>query len=238
MFTESQVSKLAQKKIFFGHQSVGNDVVQGIRDLMVQEPRLKLNIVTSTDPQLVQGPALIESPIGANRDAQSKDAAFTAIVEKGFGDQGGIAFYKYCYVDVDSATDVPRMFERYRRVTAAIGTKYPRIRIVHTTIPLTTVDPGLKSWIKTALGRNVPLNLNTRREQFNDLLRQTYLGKEPVFDLAEVESTHLDGSRSYSRRKGKKVCTLASDLTSDGGHLNEPGRRAAAERLLLVLSEL
>ena len=54
---EQQIASLQTKKIFFGHQSVGADVVQGIRDLMNVDSRLKLKLVTSADPQSTSGPA-------------------------------------------------------------------------------------------------------------------------------------------------------------------------------------
>ena len=57
---------LPPKKIFFGHQSVGNNIVQGIRDLMIADSRLKMNIVKSEDPQLIPSPAFVESEIGEN----------------------------------------------------------------------------------------------------------------------------------------------------------------------------
>ena len=235
---DRQVTSLDTKKVFFGHQSVGADIIQGIRDLMAEDPRLKLNIVSSPDPESVQGPAFVESAIGENRKPQSKNDAFAAILSRGMGAQGGVAMYKYCYVDIDLTSDVQHLFDAYRDQVSALKSRYPGLTIVHITVPLTTVEPELKSWAKTLLGRPTERDVAVKRNEFNQLLRRTYSGRDPIFDLAEVESTLPDGSRSYFTRGDQQIYTLAPDLTTDGGHLNAMGRRAAATRLLQVLADL
>jgi hypothetical protein len=234
---EQQIASLQTKKIFFGHQSVGADVVQGIRDLMNEDNRLKLKLVTSADPQSTSGPAFIESPIGENRSPRSKDSAFAAILAKGMGSQGGIAMYKYCYVDIGLDTDVKQLFENYRQEMADLNVKYPLLVIVPVTVPLTTDDASLKTWVKTMIGRPTSRDVNLKRNQFNTLLRE-YYSSGPIFDLAQVESTNPDGSRSYVMSRGEKIYTLAPELTTDGGHLNQAGRHAAAQQLLQVLAGL
>lgn len=96
-FSDRQVNSLETKKIFFGHQSVGADIIHGIQDLMAEDPRLKLNIVSSADPESVPGPAFVESPIGENRKPQSKNEAFAltftdsdSFLESGIIDSSGV----------------------------------------------------------------------------------------------------------------------------------------------------
>ena len=236
--TASDISRLASQKVFFGHQSVGDDIVRGLRDLMASEPRLKLRIVESADPQLINSPAFVESHIGYNADPQSKAEAFRAIVDRGIGREGGIVMYKYCYVDVGPSADIPRMFQLYRRGINALKAKYPSLRFVHITIPLTTLEPSVKGWAKRILGRATARDLNRKRNEYNRLLVQAYSGTDPVFDLAKVESTRRDGLRSEFIESGQQTFTLAPEFTRDGGHLNEAGRRIAAEHLLLALAKL
>jgi hypothetical protein len=238
LLDDHQIADLATKKIFFGHQSVGSNIIQGIRELMSTEPRLKINVVKSADPQSIPAPAIVEFEIGRNGDPRSKNEAFAAILDKGMGAQGGIAMFKYCYVDIDSSTDVQKMFTDYRAEINTLKAKYPALKIAHITVPLTTVEPTTKAWIKSMLGRTTTQDVNAKRNEFNNLLRKTYSGVDPIFDLAEVESTQSDGTRSYFTRDGEKIYTLAPEFTTDGGHLNEAGRRAAAKVLLQVLAKL
>ena len=236
--SDRQVASLATKKIFFGHQSVGNNIIEGIRDLENADPRLKVNIVKSPDPQAVSGPAFVEFELGNNGSPESKLAAFTAVLDKGMGAQGGIAILKFCYVDIDTSTDSQKLFALYRDEMSALRAKYPSLKIVHVTVPLTIADSWPKAWIKALLGKGSRQTLNAKRNQFNRLMRQSYAGREPLFDLEAIESTNADGSRSYLVQGDEKIYGLAPEFTVDGGHLNELGRRVAATRLLAVIAEL
>ena len=52
--SDSALEKLSKKKIYFGHQSVGNNIVDGISDLMKENPGIKLNILKTDDPDYTQ----------------------------------------------------------------------------------------------------------------------------------------------------------------------------------------
>ncbi len=236
-FSDEQARHLSTESIFFAHQSVGDNIVQGIRDLMAENPRLRLNIIGSADKEQVVGPALVERHVGENTNPKSKNEAFRTAVESGLGARGGIVLLKYCYVDIGPGTDVIQMFREYSDLMAQLKAKYPALKIVHVTVPLTTVEPAGKAWLKRVLGRSTARADNLKRNQFNQLLKRTYDSKD-IFDLAQVESTHADGSREYFMEGEQEVYTLAPEYTSDGGHLNQIGRRAAAQRLLITLSTL
>ena len=231
---------VAAKKIYFGHQSVGANILDGVRELMAADSGApRLTIVSADDPGAVRGPALVESYVGQNGDPASKGAAFAAALERGMGEEGGVALYKHCYVDFGRGTDVRRLFADYQARMAALRAKYPKLVIAHVTVPLTTVNENpVKKLLKSALGRPTAAEANALRSEFNALLRATYAGKEPVFDLAAIESTRPDGSRAYITRGADTVYTLAPEYTDDGGHLNAAGRRAAAAGFIAFLAKL
>lgn len=79
---------------------------------------------------------------------------------------------------------------------------------------------------------------NIKRNELNELIRQEYAGKEPLFDIAAIESTLPDGSRAFFSDHGKVYDYLSPDYSSDGGHLNPEGRRRVAEQLLITLARL
>ncbi len=238
LLTDRQIVRLATARIFFGHQSVGNNILDGIRDLMASDARLEIKIAKSEDPQSIPGPVLAEFEIGQNGNPRSKDEAFEQVLARGFGAQGETAMYKYCYADIDASTDVKQVFVNYCNAIAAIKAKHPALQIVHITVPLTVAEPAAKAWLKSMLGKSAPHHANVKRCEFNSMLLKTFVGTDPVFDLAEVESTHCDRSRSCFTRPGEVIYTLAPEYTTDGGHLNEVGRQAAAVALLQVLSRL
>jgi len=59
-----------------------------------------------------------------------------------------------------------------------------------------------------------------------------------IFDLAKIESTFPDGRRASFTKDGKTYYSMVPDYTYDGGHLNELGRKIAAEQLLFLLANL
>ena len=113
----------------------------------------------------------------------------------------------------------------------------PRTTFVHVTLPLTTAQSGWKALAKRLVGR-APYGTieNVRREQYNALMRRAYAGREPLFDLARIESTAPDGSAVTVAWDGTVAPAMAAAYTDDGGHLNEKGRLVAARALLAVLA--
>ena len=237
--TAEKWQQLSQKKIYFGHQSVGYNILDGVRDLMSTNPQIKLNIIETKNPADLDAPAFAHSPVGENTNPKSKCEAFAEAMNNGLGEKTDIAFFKFCYIDFFPDTNVDEVFETYKNTISSLQSKYPQTIFVHVTTPLTTQQTGLKAMIKKIIGKQVSGYAdNIVREKFNEKLRGYYEGKEPVFDLALVESTNQAGFREGFVHKGETGYALVPEYTYDGGHLNEKGRQAAAEQLLIVLSGL
>ena len=235
--TAAEWQALAQRRVFFGHQSVGRNMMEGIRAVLAQRPDIGLKLVQTSDPSSVEGPALFDANIGENRRPASKADAFVRVVEAGLG-KGALAMYKYCYIDVAGGTDIDALFEAYREQTRRLERAQPGVTLVHVTMPLKTAPEGLKETVKTMLGRPTETALNIKRNRFNELMRTEYGSRAPVFDLARLESSRPDGSRAFTRYQGRPVDMLAPEWTYDNGHLNEAGRRHVAEQFLVMLARL
>ncbi len=223
--TAAQWQRLASRKVFFGHQSVGGNILAGVRAVLADNPQITLHLVSSRDPAGVSGGALVDAGVGSNGDPASKVADFASILARGLGPGGGVATYKFCYVDVGAGTDVAALLALHQATMASIRTAHPEVTIVHMTMPLMTA---------AASG----VDAEAKRVEYNRLLVAAYEGHEPVFDLARVESTHADGSRSYVTRGADQVFTLADEWSADGGHLNTAGSRRAGEQFLIFLARL
>lgn len=232
--------RLAHRRIFFGHQSVGGNLIDGVQRVLAENPQIGLRVVEAANPADVQGPALVHAKIGRNTDPASKNAAFVAAL--GSADAPDIALYKFCYLDVGAATDPDSLFAEYVRTVDRAKAAYPALTVVHVTLPLTTGTPAgpFKALVKRVLGRSPSLEAenNVKRGHYNDLLRARYAGRAPIFDLARIESTRPDGSRAYIMRGADTIYTLAPELTTDGGHLNPLAQRLAAEQFLVLLARL
>jgi len=58
---EAYWKKLARMKIFFGHQSVGQNLIEGVSDVMAEHPEIELNVVESADPASIEEAAFIHT---------------------------------------------------------------------------------------------------------------------------------------------------------------------------------
>ncbi len=236
---ESKWKKLSGKKIYFGHQSVGFNIVDGIKDILNDNKQIKLNVVETNDPAEFDKPVFAHSRVGENFDPISKNNAFMKFMENGIGEKTDFAFYKYCYVDVKADTEVEKLFNIYKDVHERLKNNYPGVKVIHVTVPLVVVQKDWRVLIKKIIGREIGgYSDNIKRNLFNDMLRNHYGGKEPVFDIGQIESTYPDGRKETFRVNDKSYNALVPDYASDGRHLNEMGRRVVAEQLLIYLANL
>ena len=233
---------LAGKKIFFGHQSVGSNIMDGINDVIKDNPSIKLNVKETDQTVDISGGIFAHFPIGKNEDAGAKIQDFTLKMQQRIGDKADIAFFKFCFVDVTADTDVQKLFNLYQKALSSLKREYPHIAFVHVTVPLLkTNKAGIRTVMNKILGKSGGFfdNANNiKRNQYNDLLKKEYEGKEPLFDLAGFESAYPDGSRESFTQGGKMYYSLVPGYTEDGGHLNIEGRKRVAGQLLIFLAQL
>ena len=236
-----QWAPLRQKTIFFGHQSVGFDIVAGLRDLAARHAEVTLNLVETKDPGEVEGAMLAHERVGHNFDPQSKIAEFRRLLEGGLGEKVDIAFFKFCFVDLGRGSDPEAVLASYCETMAALKARFPQVVFLHVTVPLCGPPQRLKGMLKASIkrliGRPPVLEENEVRARYNALLRERFAGKEPFFDLARYETLGPTGRPHYSIRQGRKVPVLVRAYTDDGGHLNQVGRVHLAEQLLLALHD-
>ncbi len=228
---------LAGKRIFFGHQSVGQNILDGLRDVRASHPAVRLDIRETADPSDFGAPVFAHAFVGENRNPKSKIDEFRKILEGGVGRLADIVFLKLCFVDIDRTTDVDGLFRYYEDAVRGLAGKFPALKIIHVTVPLTNQPAGLKAMVKKALGRYPGIQEdNIKRNEFNERMRGRY--GSAVFDLAAREATSLGGVKASFSRDGRTYDLLQRAYTGDGGHLNGLGRRIAAVDLLGFLTGL
>ena len=216
----ADLQRLSHERVYFGHQSVGANILQGVKELSA----------AAGVPLFIKDEFVPE-----NGDPKRKLESFKKSV--GAGSRYDVALVKFCYVDIDADTDAAALFDRYRIALNELRATNPRTVFVHATLPLTTVQSGPKAWMKRLLDR-APYGTveNVRRDQYNRLLRATYAGREPIFDLARIESTTPDGKLVTVTWDGVTAPVMAPEYTDDGGHLNALGRTRAAREFIAVLA--
>jgi hypothetical protein len=232
-------------KIFFGHQSVGRDVLDGVRLLAEKAGTEDVRILVLDQDSLLGTDlgALYHERVGENRNPRAKCEAFEEII-RAHSNTFDIAILKLCYVDVVDGGREGFTPERYLEVARFVKKESPATAFIPATVPLRARSQpyeGLGSRVKHAIKRG--LNIldqndrdNVARQQFNEQIRKN-AGNAHVFDIAAIESTYPDGNRVESKAGGKSFYSLADELTHDGGHLNELGKRVVAREFIRVLAK-
>lgn len=225
--------RLAARRIWFGHQSVGFNIIEGVLELLRARPSIALRVIESDDPRPADGPALIHARLGANVDPDSKIRGFAERMDAGIGAWADIALFKLCYADIHAGTDVAAVASRLIGSTDAIARRFPDVALVHCTVPLTALPSAPKRWAKRLLGKPVrEFADNAKRAEFNGLLRDRHGRMGLLFDIARIESTRPDG------RPERNGTAMHGAYTADRGHLNARGRLAVAAEFLRCLAEV
>ena len=207
--TAADRARLASLRVFWGHQSVG-------RELMGGAGRLGYAFQTVSSaadyPRVTRGEALVAD----NRDPARKVRSFrTLVLDQGIGGAVQVAAFKFCWIDFNTDTDLDAIERQYADAVTEARRRFPGLRILHVTPPLTSDEP----------------RENRIRMAFGQRLRQRYAQTDVVFDLAEVQSTRDDGGRCV--RDNSAV--LCDAYRSDEGHFNDGGADRAAKAFLYAI---
>lgn len=223
-------SRVSTIRTFFAHQSVGNNLLAGVRDLQQRDRTTSLPIVDIGQASAPSGAVLLHQQVGQNGDPSSKIRGFRQALETGLGDSVDVAAMKFCFWDIQKDTDVSKVFDEYSQTISALQQRFPRVTFVHVTVPLFARDDDWRAGVRRLLTMDVPRTLdNAKRHELSERIRARYAGREPIFDL--------EGFEAASDRERGGIPYLRPDYTFDGGHLNESARAAGAAMFLNVVAE-
>ena len=90
------ISKVSQAKVYFGHQSVGNNILEGVR-MWEEEEGVVIGNVESRDFLSVSEIPWVHFRVGSNADPKSKVDDFADLLSQVSHHDTAIAFFKFCY---------------------------------------------------------------------------------------------------------------------------------------------
>ena len=231
----ADLATVARAKVFFGHQSVGMNILDAVPGIYAAHGMAAPPIEQGATRPGKDGGFIDPAIIGENEDPVNKIDDFARRLRAGLGRQVGVAMMKFCFVDVTSGTDVSALFRTYQTTMAALQREFPHVTFIYVTTPLTT-EPGLLSRLKNHLtGGGGAAADNAARQRLNALIRQHYAG-DHLFDLAAIESTAPDGTRVAGTYDGQRYYALYDGYASDEGHLNAKGARVVATAWLQAIA--
>ena len=236
--TDSAWQNLSKQRIYFGHQSVGDNILEGINSLMADNEKIKLDIKNYNDMETFAFPVFSQSYIGKNEDIDSKLQEFSKNISGIKGGQLDIAFMKLCFWDIKRYSDVNEIFEKYKKAMSELKNDYPNTKFIYLTIPLMSHSNSIIDNLKRLIRPDNGDLDNIKRNELNKLIVHEYKGKEPLFDIALIESTRPDGKRAVFLYAGKEYYYLPDEYTNDGGHLNKYASKYVAEQLLIMLANI
>jgi len=218
---KQDLKALQGARVFFGHHSVGQDILDGLAGLSRE---------AGIDVRIDDG------RVGENTKPLTKFEDFARRGEKEPNDGTQLMLMKLCYVDIDPRSDVDKLVHAYQDAVARVRKARPGVKILHVTPPLCSRETDVKSKLNRTLGRLVWQDeANRKRLAFARKLREAFPG-EPVFDLAAVEATRPDGTLEEHEVNGEPVPMLWPGYTHDGGHLNDAGKHVVARAFARTLA--
>jgi hypothetical protein len=232
----NNLDQINKHQILFGHHSVGDNILSGIRQL-ANEQSTSISI-SNLDIKEAAVDGIHEFRPGKNQDPKSKISDFVKLIDeleqRKYPD---LILMKFCYVDFNPNSNESSLYKLYKDEIGKIQTQHPKLKIVHTTVPLHAAPNDIKSKIKRMIGNlNWEDKSNIKRNNFNDLIRSEY-PVSSVFDIAKLQSTLPNGERSVFSANNRRYYSLASIYTDDGGHLNETGRKYLAVKFIEFLAD-
>jgi hypothetical protein len=212
-------------RLFFAHQSVGQNLLDGVAALSGGEKQ-RLGVVPLLGLDRDQAVAAwVDLPVGKNGDPKGKVDAFVAAFAQHPKLEPQLALLKFCYVDFQPATDVDELFRYYERALRELEIRYPATVFGHVTVPLTLHPTELKWRLFRLLGRSVwEDEANVKRQAFNRRLQAAF-SSDRIFDLAGAEALGPDGRVERFEHEGQPYYALDPRYAEDEGHLNSLGQR-------------
>ena len=231
------LTEMQKHSFVFGHHSVGNNILQGLQDL-ANDTGIHLQFQKMDEITPGKMPNVADFYPGKNTNPKSKVDGFVELIGKlDKSSAPDLAALKFCWIDFPPEANVEEIFAYYKEKIELLKKENPEILFVHMTVPLTIRPVNIKAKVKRMLGLQVWGDAsNVARAKYNDLLIQAF-SHEPIFDLATIEATRLDGTKAEFSYKGGTYYCLASEYTNDTGHLNSLGQHVVASELTLFLRQ-
>ncbi len=218
---------IAGKAVFFMHASVGQYLMDGVESIVPSgnAPAIAGHTYSGCDPSAT-GLSGADIAVGTwthlyasgagsgcpNGQAHTKLHFFDQVLRANgnalankLNAVHGIAFFKFCYVDIPinddpggDRTNIAGLRDDYVATLSRLQADFPNITFVHATQPIVSAS---SSWV----------NYNPTRNEFDDLLRAQYGASGKLWDLAAAES--VDGTYTYAGYPA-----LDPAFTADGSH--------------------
>jgi len=232
---QNEITAAAGKRVIFAHQSVGSDILDGANQVAAIAG-VPLNVIETREPPADRS-GIFHFKVGTNGVPLGKIQAYHDALAQSPLTGVDVALVKLCYLDFNHGTDVAQVASAYVQAVEDLQKRHPQTAFVAVTAPLTTIQTGPKAWVKRALGKTPAGYIeNARRDEFNAVLRQKFAANR-LFDVARLEAQGGAQPVVFDY-EGRTLEALDPALSSDGGHLNDAGKRVVGSAFVKFLANL
>jgi hypothetical protein len=146
--SKAEIAAAASKRVIFAHQSVGNDILDGVRTLAT-DAGVPLNVVESREaPSDTTG--IFHFKVGTNGVPLGKLEEFRNTLSQEQLANVDVAVVKLCYIDFNSNADAAQIATAYVQTIDELQQRHPQTVFAAMTAPLTTIQTGPKAWTPSA----------------------------------------------------------------------------------------
>jgi hypothetical protein len=233
---QATIDQIGRFRWYFIHASVGDNIMQGLRDLhstnAIRYPLQVTTFLTNPAPPESTVPGMVyEHHFSSNKMSQ-----FQAMVDRGWRSPTvDVAVMKFCYLE-GLATAIPpatQLATQYVALMASLEQRHSNTIFVYVSMPLLIYreesDPRRDAYYLPSI-----VNIN----RFNDWLRAyCRTNHKLLYDLADMESHDPDGNettfawtngQSYAAIYAPYVYNTNSPPGANSGHLITLGRQQVA----------
>ena len=109
---KTDFDRVSSARVYFGHQSVGGNIMDGLADLQGQlgQPLIRVGELGSLDVSGDHG-VLLHTKVGKNEQPVSKCQDFQRILDQQLAGRIDVALFKFCYIDFSETSDVEAIFQ-------------------------------------------------------------------------------------------------------------------------------
>jgi hypothetical protein len=235
---QTTVTQIAALRWYFIHASVGDNIMQGLKDLN-RTDAARYPLLVSTQPENASAPAAtVAGTVYEHHFTSDKMPQFQSMVNSNGWHKPAVdvALMKFCYLEglATSLTPGPQLAAQYVARMAALEQAHPETVFVYASMPLLIYraedDPRRDPTYLASI-----VNMN----QFNDWLRAyCRTNSKLLYDLADMESHDPAGNQatftwtngqSYPVIYAPYVYNTNNPPGANSGHLIAPGRQQVAK---------
>ncbi len=215
-------------RVFFGHQSVGADTIEGMAALGFGDPWVYWAF--PDDAGYNGGAYFGQEMIGENRHPAGKVEAFRAfMIDDAYGARVDLAGFKLCFQDFEddaggdaagSSAELAALELTYAAAIDQVRAQFPGVRLFHVTPPLVAAA----EW---------SADQNAARVALGDWLKHTYGPTDVIFDLQDVESIDPSTQQRCTAMGAWALCD--ANAADDHAHLSTGGKERMAKAMMTMV---